>query len=145
MIKSLRTILAPSRYVGHTSRRNEFTSYRNAYAEMILWRDSFSARTHVLEKCPRNGVILFALPSLFSSARTRSSLTFYSTNRKSASLNKNVYSMSRITRSQIKMLRMCFLRDLISVQKCSVIFHPTLSLSLSFYNLISVQYIEIYR
>jgi len=29
---------------------NEFTSCRNAYVEMILWRDSFSAKTHVLEK-----------------------------------------------------------------------------------------------
>jgi len=29
---------------------NEFTSCRNAYAEMILWHDSFSAKTHVLEK-----------------------------------------------------------------------------------------------
>lgn len=29
---------------------NEFTSCRNAYAEMILWRDSFLAKTHVLEK-----------------------------------------------------------------------------------------------
>jgi len=29
---------------------NEFTSCRNAYGEMILWRDSFSAKTHVLEK-----------------------------------------------------------------------------------------------
>lgn len=30
--------------------RNEFTSCRNVYAEMILWHDLFSAKTHVLEK-----------------------------------------------------------------------------------------------
>lgn len=73
--KPLLAILAQSRYVLPYITWNEFTSCRNAYAEMILWRDSFSAKNARSRKISDSRAV-----ELFSFLRANG-LTFYSTNK----------------------------------------------------------------